>query len=197
MQELNEDTLIEQYMADTNDDIGTIKFINSANCTKEMVNYEDGDGWCALNLAARLNRYEVVDALIKKGGDVNHINRGHSMNPLMFAIYDGDYYDHDESKEDNLKTIQLLINAGTNLNYEKRFSAFTLACQTRKNEVVSLLLSYDINIDYKDEDGKTGLDHLREDENEFCIKLVEKYLLSKSLQKELTSNNNETKKIKM
>jgi ankyrin repeat protein len=194
--ELSEDTLFEEYMSDTTDDEGAIKFINSPECTIEMINYDNGDGWCALNLAARLNRYEVVEALIKKGADVNHVSWDSSMNPLMYAIYDGDYYEGG-SKEANLKTIELLINAGTNLNFEDRFSAFTLACGARKIEVIASLLQHNINVEFKDENGNTGLNMLKKHNNVEGIKLIETYLLNKSLQKELPTNGVEVKKPKI
>ncbi len=197
MEELGEDTLFEVYMANTKDDIGAIKFINSPECTVEMVNYDNGDGWCPLNLAARLNRHEVVDALIKKGADVNQVSWDSSMNALMYAICDGDYYEQDGSKLDNLKTIELLVNAGTNLNFEDRTSAFLLACELNKTEVIALLLAHKINIDFKDEDGNTSMTFLRERNNNEGIRLVENYMLKESLQKELPNELSESKKPKM
>jgi ankyrin repeat protein len=196
LDDLDESTLVEVYMADTRDDKGAIAFINSAECTKEMVNYADDDGWTALNLAAKLNRWEVVEALIKKGADVNHENFNYSMNALMFAIYDGDYYEG-EDREANLKTIDLLINAGTDLNFEDRFSAFTLACNLDKIEVIVRLLGHGVNIDFKDEDDKTGMEHLIENKNEDAIRLVENYRLNNKLQEELPSNKSEPKKPKL
>jgi ankyrin repeat protein len=197
MNKLSEDTLFEEYMADTKDDIRAIDFINSPKCTLEMINYDNGDGWCALNLAARLNRYHVVEALINKGADVNHVSWDSSMNPLMYAINDGDYYENDGSKADNLKTIHLLINAGTDLNYGDRFSAFTLACQVNKTEVICGLLYNKININFKDEDGNTGIDYLKENHNEEALKLIDNYLLNTRLEKELSTNTKETKKHKI
>lgn len=193
--ELYEETLVEEYMADTKDDVRAIKFINSPQCTLEMINYMDDDGWCSLNLAARLNRYEVVEALIKKGANPNVVSWDSGRNPLMYAISEGTYYN--EEKISNIKTIEILINAGTDLNFGKRTSAFVLACELNKTEVIALLLAHQINIDFKDKNGHTGLDYLKEAENEEGIKLVETYLLNKSLQKELTTNGVETKKPKM
>lgn len=196
MNKLSEETLLEEYMADTEDDEGAIKFINSKKCTKEMVNYSDDDGWSALNLAARLNRWEVVEALIKKGANPNHIHWDYSYNALMFAIVDGSYYEG-ETREANLKTIDLLINAGTNLNFEDRFSAFSLACELRKTEVIARLLGHGVNIDFKDEDGKTGMDHLIKNNSKEAIDLVEKYILKNNLQEELKSTQSENKKPKI
>jgi ankyrin repeat protein len=193
---LEEDTLIEQYMADTNDDEGAIKFIKSPECTLEIVNYEDGDGWTALNLAARLNRYEVVKALIEKGADVNQINSNYSYNALMFCIIDGSSSDEDEEQ---YKTAKLLIDSGTNLNFEDRFSAFSQACEMAKIEILKLILQHpSINIGFIDEENKTGLDYLNEDNNVEGLSLVNAYVMNNKLDKELKEEKkNVSNKVKM
>lgn len=188
--------LIDDYMMNTDDDERVINFLKSELCSIDMVNYQDNDGWCALNLAARLNRHEVVKALIEKGADVNRINWDHSFNPLMFCIYEGDNHS-EEDKENKLKTVKLLIDANTNLNFEDRFSAFTLACQVNETEVIKLLLQYNINIDFKDEDGQSGLDYLKEHYNQEAINMVNSYVMHEKLNTELNQQNHSNPKLKI
>lgn len=164
-QELGEAALLEDYMADTSDDEGALAFINSEHCTARMANYADDDGWTPLILAARLGRVEVVDALLKKGADPNLVNWNYSYNALMFAIADISGYP-EENKRMQLETVKLLISAGTDVNFSDRSSAFVLACELSRNEVLSeLLKSENIDFWFRDEDGKTGLDWLNERNN--------------------------------
>ena len=190
----DESTLYYLYMSNTEDDVGAIKFINSKECTLEMINYDNGDGWCPLNLAARLNRSDVVEALIKKGADVNHVSWDYSYTPLMFCIVYGSCRGDDEEQ---LRTIDLLINAGTNLNYEGRFSAFSKVCCSNQTEIIKKLLQHPINIEFRDEDGISGMDYLIDHKNYEAISLVNKYLLNNTLQQELNAEKQIAKRVKI
>lgn len=191
---LSEETLLEEYMADTRDDVGVINFLNSPECTKEMVNYHDDDGWSSLILAVRLNRYEVAKKMIEKGADVNYADWDHSYNALMHCMHNGSGRD----EEAHIKTIKLLIEAGTNLNYEDRFSAFTMAASMNNTEVMKLLLTNaKINLDFKDEDDKSGMDYLKESNNVEILQLIEKLKLKEKLNDEMVSNESSILKVKI
>lgn len=193
---MNQSILIDDYMMDTNDDERIINFLKTDKCSLDMVNYQDDDGWCALNLAARLNRYEVVQALVEKGANVNLINWDSSFNPLMYCISDGDSY-YESEKENQLKTIKILIEAGTNLNFEDRFSAFTLACEMNNTSIIRLLLEKNVNIDFKDENDKTGLDYINENNNQEALSMINSYLMNRKLSEDLKEKTNTITKMKV
>ena len=90
-----------------------------------------------------------------------------------------------------------MIDANTNLNFEDRFSAFTLACQVNETEVIKLLLQYNINIDFKDEDGQSGLDYLKEHYNQEAINMVNSYVMHEKLNTELNQQNHSNPKLKI
>jgi ankyrin repeat protein len=193
---MNKSILVDDYMMDTTDDERVINFLKTDKCSLDMVNYQDGDGWCALNLAARLNRFDVVQALVEKGANVNLISWDSSFNSLMYSIVDGDSYFESE-KENQLKTIKLLIEAGTNLNFEDRFSAFTLACEMNNTSIIRLLLEKNVNIDFKDENDKTGLDYINENNNQEALSMVNSYLMNIKLNEDLKEKTNTINKMKV
>jgi ankyrin repeat protein len=182
---INDITLNDRILDYQNDD-NIIEFINSDQCTKEMVNEIGGNNMTALHIAASNNKYRIVKALLKKGADVNGMfyemdNPG--LPPLHMAIYYGSY--DAEKKEENLKVINLLLEHKAHIDISTH-SPFILASIKSKNEVVQLLLNYDIDIQFKDSGEKTGLDHMRYNQNSTGIKLVESHMLERALQEELT-----------
>jgi ankyrin repeat protein len=193
---LKENTLYNRYFYHEANEKGALKFISSPECTLEMVNYEE-DGLTSLINASRFNSFKSVEALINKGVNINHCSTYSGMNALMFTIFDG-RYGNVETTEANLKVVSLLIEAGTDLNYNnKKYSAFILACRCEKLEVIKILLNYDIDVNFKDIDGKTGLDYLKEKNEIEGIRLVNNYILNKTLQEELPNNLSETKIFKI
>jgi ankyrin repeat protein len=149
----------------------------------------------------------VVRALLQKGADVNgmfHKMDKPGLPPLHMAVYYG-HYDN-EGKEDNLKTINLLLEAKADIDISTH-SAFLLACIKSRNEVIKLLLNYDIDIYFKEEitgdylgnKFKTGLDYMQDNKNDAGIKIVKAYMLNKELEKELnlTEKSVLTKKTKV
>lgn len=196
MAKLPEDILYEEYLGDTRDDKRIINFLRSSDCTKKMVNYRNDDGWCALNLTAKSNRWEVVEELLKKEADPNYVSWDTSYNSLMYCIAEGSSYDP-KKKENRLKTIKLLIEAGTNLNYEDRFSAFTIAASIDDTDVIKLLIEQPINIAFKDEDDKTGIDYLLEYNNDECLSLIKEKILSCDTWKDYVLKNKNTSAVKL
>lgn len=192
---LKENTLYNRYFYHESNEKGALKFIDSPECTLEMINYEE-DGYTSLIMAARFNSFKSVEALINKGVNVNYHSTISGMDALMYTIADG--RDAGESKLANLKVVSLLIEAGTDLHYNnKEYSAFILACRCEKLEVIKLLMSYDIDINFTNIHGKTGLDYLKESNQLEGVKLVENYLLNKDLNKELPNELTESKKYKI
>lgn len=176
--------LIVEYMADTTNDKRVIKFLKSKKCTAEIVNYIDDDGWTSLILAARLARFEVMQVMINKGAKVNYVDSDHSYNALMHLISNATYYDA-KGEANFLACAKLLIDAGTDLNFKDRFSAFTMACRS-ESSLLPLLLAQNVDIDWKDEQGNTGLDYLIKDKNEEGIAMVQAYQLHGKLSTELS-----------
>lgn len=195
---------LENKILDYQNDADVVAFINSSACTKEMVNELGGNNMTPLHVAAMSNKYTIVEALINKGADVNGLFYGvptSGLPPLHMAIYYGSYDNAD--KDNNLKTINLLLAAKADINIPNH-SAFVLACIKSKNEVIKILLNYDIDIQFKGafqsayDNDKTGLDYLKLHKNEIGIKIVEAHMLSKALQEELTvTKSKNSKKVKV
>jgi ankyrin repeat protein len=182
---INNISLGDKILDYQNDD-NIIEFINSEQCTKEMVNEIGGNNMTPLHVAALNNKYRVAEALLKKGADVNGMfyqMEKPGLPPLHMAVYYGSY--DGKQKEENLKVINLLLENKAHIDISSH-SPFMLASIKSKNEVVQLLLNYDIDIQFKDSEEKTGLDHMRYNKNSTGIKLVESHMLERALQEELT-----------
>lgn len=163
-----------------------VAFIESKECTKKIFNYKDKDGNTPLYVAALMNNFLIVEALIKKGADINYLKETSGFNPLMAAIFDSSYLATNRQQE-NTDIINLLIDAGTSLEPTIGESAFNLACLTGKNEAIRKILGSgkEINLHFRDRYNATGLGHLEQTGNNEGLRLVENYLLNKSLKKEL------------
>jgi ankyrin repeat protein len=190
---INDISLASRILDYQNDD-NVIDFINSRKCTKATVNEIGKNNMTPLHIAACNNKYEIAKALLKKGADVNGLfyeMDKPGLPPLHMAVYYGSY--DNEEKENNLKTINLLLKAKADIDISSH-SAFLLACIKSKNEVIKLLLDYDIDIQFKGEiagaylggtKAKTGLDYMQDNGNEAGIKIIKAYMLNKELEKEL------------
>jgi ankyrin repeat protein len=201
---LSDDTLLEKYLSDTTDDKGALKFICSEKCTKAMINYDEYDGWTPLCLTARLNRYEVVQALINKGADVSYVHSDTSYSALAYCLTDGAGRDDDEQD----KTIDILLKAGAPLEYttfNQIFNLFTLACRVDNLQAAKKFLEYhpEININvidyHEDEDGnyKTPLEYATEYGNQELVELINAVLEKRSLEKGVNLSHNDSKKNKL
>lgn len=193
----NNISLVDRVLDYQNDD-NIIEFINSNQCTKEMVNKSCGNNMTALHIAASNNKYRVAEALLEKGADANGMfyqmdNPG--LPPLHMAIYYGSY--GNEKTEENLRVIKLLLDAKADIDISTH-TPFLLASIRSKNEVVQLLLNYDIDIQFKGADNKTGLDHMIYNNNSVGIKIVQSHMLDKALREELAVTKfQKSKKIKV
>lgn len=196
---LSDDTLLEQYLGDTTDDEGALKFIRSDDCTKAMVNYDEYDGWTPLCLTARLNRYEVVQALIEKGADVSYVHSDSSYSPLAYCLTDGSGCDDEEQN----MTIDILLKAGAPLEYtsfKKPYNIFTLACSMNNMDAIYKLLSYDpeVKLDVPDyHDDKTPMEYAIENENQELIDLINAMTEKRSLDKDINLSHTNNKKKKL
>lgn len=175
-----------------------VKFIESKECTKKVFDYKDNNGNTPLYVAAIMSKFKIVEALVKKGANINYIKSSNNHNPLMAAIFDCSHQATNRKKA-NTDIINLLIDAGTNLEPTIGESAFNLACWTENTEAIRKILSsgQNINLHFTDRYNATGLGHLERTDNSEGLRLVELYLLNKSLNKDLTNNSVSNKKIKM
>jgi ankyrin repeat protein len=175
-----------------------VKFIESKECTKKMCNYKDRDGNTPLYVAAAENKFEIVEALVKKGANVNYVKESNSLNPLMVAIFDSSFQATNKEKA-NTDIINFLVDAGTNLEPTLGESAFNLACLTEKTEAIRKILGSgkEINLHFRDRYNATGLGHLEQTGNDEGLRLVQNYLLNKSLKKDLPTTGLGLKKLKV
>ncbi len=168
-----------------------IDFINSDKCNNELINYASSDGKTALYVAVSMIRFDVVEALIKKGSNVNIVSN--SLTPLMLALFSSTK----DEIEENRKIINFLIDSGANFEPVNGLSPFSIACFIQENETIKKMLKYDIDIDFIDKNGKTALDHLYEQNNTEGLKILKSYLLQKTIREELSGNDNNQKKLKI
>jgi ankyrin repeat protein len=175
-----------------------VKFIESKECDRKIFNYKDSGGATPLYVAAMSNKFEIVEALVKKGANLNAIRDANGFNPLMAAIFDSSYEATNREKQ-NTDIINLLIEAGTNLEPTIGDSAFNLACMTGKTEAIRKILAsgQEINLHFRDRFNATGLGHLERTGNDEGLRLVELYLINKSLKKDLPKLDNSKKKVKV
>ncbi|KAK0058205.1 ankyrin-3 [Biomphalaria pfeifferi] len=110
------------------------------------------DQWdyTALMLAAQFNKPLVVSALIQEGADVNKVSFFDGKSALILAI---ESYCCD--------TVNILLENGANVNYRKPIhksgtTALMIAAQNGFIEAVESLLSYNADVDLRDEDGHTA-----------------------------------------
>jgi ankyrin repeat protein len=177
-----------------NDTEYLINLINSLEHTEEIINYST-DVYTPLSAACIHSRSEVAEVLIKKGADINHLSKD-GMTPFMLNIYNAAYSNEEEINK-SLKTLQVLIDNNADVHIKKRYSAFSLACGLEKLEIVKLLLDLNVDIEFKDVNGKTGLDYLKDEKNIEGIKLIETYILHKDLKENLDQHNTINKKHKI
>ena len=176
------------YTGDTKE---LLEFINSDKCSKNLIDYSGSDGKTALYVAVSMIRFNIVEALINKGANVNIVSN--SLTPLMLALFSTSK----EEIEENRKIINFLIDSGANFEPVNGLSPFSIACFIQKNETMKKMLNYNIDIDFIDKNGKTALDHLYEQNNTEGLKILKSYLLEKSIREELPILDNYQKRLKI
>lgn len=110
--------------------------------------------------AAKINNTEMAKYIIEHGAAV----RNHEWKPLSYAISQG-----------NLEILQLLINAGANVNVKHPygdFSILSVAAHHGNIKAMKLLIKNGANVDAKDIEGKKPLDFAVEGGNVEAIKLL-------------------------
>lgn len=104
-------------------------------------------GRTALQQAVLHRKHTAVEILLQAGADVNKEFRGYT--PLMTA-----------SKLDDGRSINLLITAGSNLNFQSRISkesALSIASRYGRVVSTSILLQAETNVNIRNADGTTPL----------------------------------------
>jgi len=177
-------------------DENVIEFIRSSKCTKQMVNQVYDNNMTPLQTAACNNKLEIVDALLKKGANIEPGNQ--TLGPIEMAIYYGPY-SNDEDIQNNLKVIQKLIKKKKKIDFEHRYNPFILACMKGKNEIIQLFLDGTHNVDVmlKGFDDKSGVEYLQKFKNQEGIKLVESYLMNNYLKNDLPNKVIHKKEFKL
>lgn len=169
-----------------------IEFINSPQCTIEMINCDDKYTYSPLCLACHHLKTEIVEALIKKGVNVNQVQKRYkdsSTTPLKMCVGNNAC----DEPEIRVGLIDLLIKAGADINND----ILVFACQCNDNASIRKLLEYTIDINYVDEHGKTAMDYLIMHENNEIMNLIEKMKLKELLETNLITQESEKTKMKI
>lgn len=149
------------------------------------VNIEDGDNFTALTHSLDYNDIEATRSLLAHGADVNYDGRDNS--PLMTAIENGD-----------LDVMRLLLEYKPNLEYQNSsgFTALIFAAFESNAEAVCLLLEHNADVNAKDNDQWTALDHANDDDCLEIVSLLEanyqkNYFDQQKLEKMISENENQ------
>jgi ankyrin repeat protein len=113
------------------------------------VNAKNKRNWTALHFAVLWGNSEIVQLLVDAKSNVNEAEETFGLTPLMWAARDG-----------NLKTIDILVDAGANLFQKDKFgkSAILFAAEGGKPEVIKKFLSLGFDANTADDySGRTAL----------------------------------------
>lgn len=137
---------------------GNIDAVNLLLNKGASLEYRDIDGRNALMLAAKNGRLEIIKFLLSKCKDKIDINLADKKGKtaLMIAIEKG-----------KREVIDFLLSNGAELNAEAIIISVAKEDKNRMRAVELILdeLKKDVDINYKDEDGKTALMYATENEN--------------------------------
>jgi len=113
-------------------------------------------GDTALHLAAAGHRTEMVRLFLDAGADVNVPGKHRNATPLHYAA-DGSVISPDWDPKQQVKTIQLLLKSGANINAQDKNGATPLhrAVRTRCSAAVKMLLESGANAMIKNKPGST------------------------------------------
>lgn len=122
----------------------------------EAINYQNEKGWSALMIASRnanfKSTFETVKILLKHGADVNHQSKS-GKTALMFTSF---------NNYDCLKTFELLLEYGTNINLVDSDGYTALICFTvsknpDRNKFIETLLKHQPDLNFTSKEGYTAL----------------------------------------
>ena len=168
--------------------LGKLDIVKKLLWKGASINYRDNTGMSALMLASLTGHYAIAQHLIKKARVplsylINHrtyelketalmiaIKRGHS-SIIKLLLYNGaSVYSKDYSKNtalilaseklDNLKTVEVLIEFGSVLNWQNKYgeTAFMKASEVGDLDIVKYFFDQGVeDIDEKDNRGETAL----------------------------------------
>lgn len=131
------------------------------------VNIPDNKDYTPLLYAIQIGNVEIVEKLINAGADASYVSKGEyakynkSINifhnsPLLKAmeLYHMWYNDREKKHDgDYIKIIEMLINAGADLEYQVRgLTPLLLSISTKSKEVTYLLIKNGANLNAKNKD---------------------------------------------
>lgn len=147
-------------------------YVNDTNIIQLLIKYgadiekPDQSNYSPLSIAARLNNTEIINFLIDKEIDVNHINNNTIQSTALM----------DAAETNAVEAIKLLISKGADINILDKWHApaITIAADKDNFEAVELLADSGAELNVIDSGkGFTALDFAVKNKNEKMIKLLE------------------------
>jgi len=136
----------------------------------EQINTYASDGFSPLGLACFFGQKEVVDFLLKQGGDANQV----SNNPMKLAPL------HSAVAAKQFEIVKALIENGANVNAQQMKGVTPLhsAAHNGLLNIAKLLLENGANPKIQMEDGTLPIDFAKRDNHLEVVTLLESYLSS-------------------
>ncbi|NEP45340.1 MAG: hypothetical protein F6K35_41430, partial [Okeania sp. SIO2H7] len=140
---------------------GNIELLQNILADGMNVDAFNTDGNTALCIAAIAGDASVARLIIEAGADVNLGNETDGQTPLIYAA--GFVAQAQHFSEDNeakyIKSIQILINAGANVNLSDRdgYRPLTIAASSKSIKAVKQLIQAGADVNAKTNDGWTAL----------------------------------------
>ena len=99
---------------------------------------------------SNIQSIEVVQYLMQRGFNVNHINKN-GVSVLMFCLL--------ERSKNTSELVSLLFDSKSDFNYKDHLNrtGFQAACQVQPSEIVSQLIKYGVNVNVKTKHGFSAL----------------------------------------
>ena len=156
---------------------GNLEAIEAALTSGINVDSFDAMGTTALCIIASIGNATIARALIKAGADVNFGEETLGLTPLIEAagnIAAAIYYGGPERETDHLEVIQLLIEAGADVNLPTRdgYRPLMAAASSGSIKAVKLLLRAGAEVNVADNQGDTALILARDAERDEVVELL-------------------------
>jgi len=143
-----------------------------------LIDEPDDLGFTPLKHAILYSYVGVVTALLRCGVDVNFCTSDGSS--ALFCVFEG----NDSSlKHREMQILNMLLQAGADTNAQSEdgqtplHNAILLDCD---DQVISMLLDYDIDCTIRDGKGRSYLHHLAESDNDISDETLDRFILKKS-----------------